>query len=145
MDRLVPLQEPPARAMDLTGILIGGGVLVRLVDGVMGLVQVGPRMGSVRVSGMDQALEAGGQARDTVMGLGVVVLKVVGLVLEVGPVVPLVVAEVEEMVDRVALEHTHLLILDRKPTMGEEGAGFKSMCANVILDYVSCFTLLIYI
>ncbi|KAJ6764568.1 hypothetical protein OIU74_023456 [Salix koriyanagi] len=70
MDRRVPLQEPPARAMDLTGILIGGGVLVRLVDGVMGLVQVGPRMGSVRVSGMDQALEAGGQAQDTVMGSG---------------------------------------------------------------------------
>jgi hypothetical protein len=71
-----------------------------MVDGVMGLVQVGPRLASVRVLGMGQALEAG-QAQDMVTGLGVVVLKVVDMVLEVDLVILLVVAAVEAAVDRV--------------------------------------------
>jgi hypothetical protein len=92
---------------------------------------------------MGQALEAG-QAQDMVTGLGVVVLKVVDMVLEVGLVILLVVAAGEEVVDRVTMEHNHHLTLDREPTM-REGVGLESMCANVVLDdKVSCFTLLIY-
>jgi hypothetical protein len=99
-----------------------------MADGVMGLVQVGPRLGSVRVLGMGQALEAG-QAQDMVTGLGVVVLKVVDMVLEVGLVILLVVAAGEEVVDRVTMEHNHHLTLDREPTM-REGVDLESMCAN---------------
>ena len=131
------------RATGLTGTIIGDGVRLQIMDGVMGLVQVDPRMGLVRILGIGQALEAG-QAQDMVMELGVVVLKVVGMVLEVGMVILLVVAAVEEAVDRVAMEHNHHLTPDRKPSMGE-GVGLESMCENVILDdKVSCFTVLIY-
>ena len=128
MDRLAPLQELVVRATGLTGTIIGDGVRLQMVDGVMGLVQVGPRLGSVRVLGTGQVLEAG-PAQDMVMGLGVAVLKVADMVLEVGLAIPLVVAAVEEVVDRVTMEHNHHLTLDREPTM-REGVDLESMCAN---------------
>ena len=143
LDKLVPLQEPVVQVTGLIGTIIGDGAQLQMVDGVMGPGQAGPRQGSGRVLGMGQALEAG-QAQDMVMGLGVVALKVVGMVLEVGLVILLVVVAVEEAVDRVAMENNHHLTPDREPTMGE-GVGLESMCENVILEDKFHVSLYLYI
>ena len=56
MDKLASLQELVVRATGLTETIIGDGVRQQMMDGIMGLVQAGPRLGSIRVLDMGHHL-----------------------------------------------------------------------------------------